>query len=107
MVDVNKGDGVHLEVRARLVAKETSRGRDMDLLAATPPIEAKTHVLFSPAVAEAVGYKRNEWACTPDVIDVRRAYVHAEARRKVYADLPQIRRGGGQVRKAKEGCVWH
>ncbi len=53
-VDVNKGDDIHPEVRSRLVAEEINRGKDMDLFAATPHIEANK-VLISAAVTEGVG----------------------------------------------------
>ncbi len=41
-VDVNKGDAKHPEYRSRLVTKEIKHDRRDDLLAATPPLEAKT-----------------------------------------------------------------
>ncbi len=36
-----------------------------------------------------MGYKGNEWTCQLDFIDVRIAYFHAEARRRVYVHLPK------------------
>ncbi len=40
-VDVNNGDDFHLEIRSRLVVKEISKGKNVDVFAATPQIEAK------------------------------------------------------------------
>ena len=77
-VDANKGDKEKPEYRCRLVAKEIKKDKREDLLAATPPLEAKK-MLFS------------SWASVPgmclDFGDVVRAYLHARARRKVCVEL--------------------
>ena len=88
-VDTNKGDKIHPEYRSRLVAQEINMDKREDLFAATPPLEAKK-LLFSMAVTEGIGYKKGHKATGMklDFIDVRRAYFHAEARRKVYVRLP-------------------
>ncbi len=66
-VDVNKGDEIHPEVRSRLVAKEINKGKNVELFAATPPLEAKK-VLFSAAVTEGVGYWKNGEKCKLDIL---------------------------------------
>ena len=83
-VDVNKGDRENPKYRSRLVAKEIKKDKREDLFAATPPIEAKKGLLST--VAHWVGEGRN--GIKLDFYDVRRAYFHAAARRKVYVELP-------------------
>ena len=88
-VDVNKGDEEKPDYRSRLVAQEIKRDRREDLFAATPPLEAKK-LLFSLAVTQGVGHKTGDRrrGHKLDFIDVRRAYFHARARRRVYVRLP-------------------
>ena len=88
-VDVNKGDDDKPEYRSRLVAKEIKTNKREDLFAATPPLEA-LKILLSLAVTEGIGYQPGGklQGCKLDFIDVRRAYFHANARRKVYVELP-------------------
>ena len=89
-VDVNKGDDSNVEYRSRLVAQELKRlSWADDLFAATPPLEVKK-MLFSTAVTEGIGFKEGqiEQGWKLDFIDVRRAYFHAKARRRVYVQLP-------------------
>ena len=87
-VDINKGDDVNPEYRARLVAKEINTGKRDDLFAATPPLEAKK-ALLSMAVTEGIGFKRGhrQSGKNLDFIDIRRAYFHARAIIWVYVDL--------------------
>ena len=87
---VNKGDEDNPEIRCRIVAKEFNTSKREDLFAATPPLEAKK-MLFSFAVTEGIGYKhgKKEEGMKLDFIDIRRAYYHAEARRKLYIKLPE------------------
>ena len=88
-IDVNKGDNVHKEYRSRLVAQEIKMNRREDLFAATPPLEAKK-MLFSLAMTEGIGYEKGNSinGMKLDFIDIRRAYFHAKARRKIYVHLP-------------------
>ena len=60
-----------------------------DLFAATPPLEAKK-ILFSLAVTEGIGFEagKKEQGMKLDFIDVRRAYFHAKAIRRVFVELP-------------------
>ena len=88
-LDINKGDEVNKEYRSRLVGQEFKRDKREDLFAATPPLEAKK-ALMSLAVIEGAGYKDGDWyngKCI-DLIDVSRAFFHAEALREVYIQLP-------------------
>ena len=89
-LDINKGDDANPEYRSRLVAQELKCQSNMsDLFAATPPWEAKK-LLFSLAVTEGIGYKtgHKEQGQKLMFIDIRRAYFHSPARRKVYVRLP-------------------
>ena len=102
-MDVNKGDETNPEYRSRLVAKEINTSRREDLFAATPPLEAKK-ILFSMAVTEGIGYQpgcKNQ-GYKLEFIDVRRAYFHAEARRKVYVELPEEDREPGMCGRLKK-----
>lgn len=88
-VDTNKGTEEAPEVRSRLVAMELkSRTGDMnpfDVFSATPPIEAVRLV-----VSHAASYGRYGRGGERGfmVIDVRRAYFNARARRKVFTEIP-------------------
>ena len=90
-VDINKGDEVNEEYRSRLVAQELKSKSIMeDMFAATPPLEVKK-MLFSMAVTEGIGYygKNKKGGMKIEFIDIRRAYFHSPARRKVYVKLPE------------------
>merc|ERR1712240_1000759 len=107
-VDVNKGDDGNPEYRSRLVAREINTSKREDLFAATPPIEAKK-ILFSLAVTEGIGYQpgcKNQ-GYKLEFMDVRRAYFHANARRRVYVEIPkEDERLGmcGKLKKAMYGA---
>ena len=102
-VDVNKGDDSKPEYRSRLVAKEIKTNKREDLFAATPPLEAQK-ILLSLAVTEGVGYQAGckSQGHKLDFIDVRRAYFHAKARRKVYVELPAEDHQPGMCGKLKK-----
>ena len=97
-VDINKGDDQNPDYRSRLVAQEINRGKREDLFAATPPLEAKK-LLLSLAVTEGIGYVQGqkEQGMKIDLIDVRRAYFHAKARRRVFVRLPEEDKEEGKV----------
>ena len=82
-VDVNKGDGVNIDYRSRLVGREFNVGRDDALYAATPPLEA-LRIIVSDAATISGGDKARELM----VNDVRRAYFYAKINRDVYIELP-------------------
>jgi len=87
-VDVNKGDEETPELRSRLVAQEINRYKRDDLFAPTPPLEA-LKMMISTAVTEGIGYKKGQHKSGMKLalIDIRRAYFHAAARREVYVEL--------------------
>ena len=91
-VDVNTGDEPNPEYRSRLVAQELNTQKTQDLFAATPPLEAKK-LLLSLAVTEGVivlkGCKSSGKKL--EFIDVRRAHVHAKAKRLVIVKSPSRR----------------
>ena len=68
-------------VRARWVAKEYKTHARPELYASTPPLEALKVVLSEIATGEREGK-------VLALVDVRRAYFYAPARRKVFAELP-------------------
>ena len=73
-----------------MVAKELKKmSLTEDLLAATPPLEAKK-ILFSMAVTEGIGFKGGDRikGMKTDFSDVRRAYFHAAAGTRMYFKLP-------------------
>ena len=69
-VDINKGDEDNPEYRGRLVAHEIKVDKREDLLAATPPLEAKK-MLVSIA-ASSRGMRQGE-RMKLDFVDARRA----------------------------------
>jgi hypothetical protein len=82
-VDTNKGTEGDPNYRSRVVAKElkaTHPGDPAELYAATPPLEA-VKVVISHAASG--GRKRALM-----IIDIRRAYFNAPARRPVYIEIP-------------------
>jgi hypothetical protein len=85
-LDINKGDEQNPDVRCRWVGMEFNRKNahlQEGLFAATPPLEAKK-VLISQAASQ-----RNHNQCKKlGFIDIRKAYFHAPARRKLYVKLP-------------------
>ena len=99
-VDINKGDDENSDYRSRLVAQEIKRDKREDLFAATPPLEA-LKILLALAV---MGKEEEKFKI--DVIDVRRAYFHADAVRPVYVKLPpeDFEQGKcGKLRRAMYG----
>ena len=87
-VDCNRGDAVHPNFRSRLVAKEAKKDSRIDLFAATPPLEAKKKIV-SFAGTEGYGFDRDDRdnGIELDLIDIRKAYFNALARRAVYVEL--------------------
>jgi hypothetical protein len=79
-VDVNKGDATKPLIRSRFVVKEIATYKTDDFFAATPPLEA-FRLLLSLAASGARDTKI-------EVLDARKAHVHAFADRVVYTQLP-------------------
>ncbi len=79
-VDVNKGDAKKPLIRSRFVVKEIATYKTDDFFAATPPLEA-LRLLLSMAAS-------SEQAIKVEVLDARKAHLHAFADRTVFVKLP-------------------
>ena len=79
-VDVNKGDATKPLIRSRFVVKEIATYKSDDFFAATPPLES-FRLLLSLAASDAGDTKI-------EVLDARKAHLHAFAERTVFTQLP-------------------
>ena len=79
--ETDKGQPGKPNVRARWVVKEYKTHARPELYASTPPLEALKVVLSEIATGEREGK-------VLALVDVRRAYFYAPARRKVFVELP-------------------
>jgi hypothetical protein len=79
-VDVNKGDATKPLIRSRFVVKEIATYKSDDFFAATPPLEA-LRLLLSVAASSGHDIKI-------EVLDARKAHLHAFAERTVFTQLP-------------------
>jgi hypothetical protein len=79
-VDVNKGDAARPQIRSRFVVKEIATYKSDDFFAATPPLES-LRLLLSLAASEGQDIK-------VEVLDARKAHLHAFAERTVFTQLP-------------------
>ncbi len=79
-VDVNKGDVKKPLIRSRFVVKEIATYKSDDFFAATPPLEA-LRLLLSMAASSGHDVK-------VEVLDARKAHLHAFADRTVFVRLP-------------------
>jgi hypothetical protein len=79
-VDVNKGDATKPMIRSRFVVKEIATYKSDDFFAATPPLEALRLLL---AMAASSGHD-----IKVEVLDARKAHLHAFADRTVFVQLP-------------------
>jgi len=95
-VDHNKGDTTNPNVRSRYVAQEIARWKDAGLFAATPPLEALRILLMR--LAEKKSRKLL-------LIDVRKAYLHAEVDREIYVHLPKEMGMPGKCGRLKK-CLY-
>jgi hypothetical protein len=80
-VDVNKGDATKPLIRSRFVVKEIATYKSDDFFAATPPLEALRLLLSLVASSEHHDIK-------VEVLDARKAHLHAFAERTVFTRLP-------------------
>ena len=100
--DTNKGTSECPNIRSRWVAKEYNTGPRPDLFSAASPLEGVKLVISEAASSSQKG-------TVLLVIDVRRAYFHAKARRRAYIELPEGDGGGpgsrqcGLLRKSLYG----
>jgi hypothetical protein len=79
-VDVNKGDATKPLVRSRFVVKEIATYKTDDFFTATPPLEA-LRLLLALAASDGADVK-------VEVLDARKAHLHAFADRTVFTQLP-------------------
>ena len=89
--DTSKGTSECPNIRSSCVAKEYNTGPRPDLFSATSPLEGVKFVIFEAASG-------NKKGTVLLVIDVRKSYFHAKAKRRVYVELPE-RDGGGPGRQ--------
>ena len=82
-LDTNKGDDDKPNYRSRLVGREIKRDKRLDLFAATPPLE--TIKFLAARCAQKQGGAK-PWRLA--VIDVRRAYFYAPAKRPIFVEIP-------------------
>ena len=82
-VDVNKGDDSKPKYRSRIAAKEIKTNNRPDLFAATPPIE---HIKY--LISRVASGQRGRHPSRLMIKDVKKAYVFADATRKIYIELP-------------------
>jgi hypothetical protein len=79
-VDVNKGDAAKPLIRSRFVVKEIATYKTDEFFAATPPLES-FRLLLSLAASDPHETKI-------EVLDARKAHLHAFAARTVFTQLP-------------------
>ncbi len=77
---MNKGDATNPLIRSRFVVKEIATYKSDDFFAATPPLEA-FRLLLSLAASDPGDIKI-------EVLDARKAHLHAFADRTVFTQLP-------------------
>ena len=82
-VDVNKGYSEKPDMRRRLVGQEFNTGKNDELYASTPPLEALRFVITSAVAWTTSGVQRHVM-----VIHVRRAFFYAKTNRDIYIELP-------------------
>ena len=82
-VDTNKGTNECPNIRCRLVGREIRRSKKSEYITATPPLEV-TKILL----ADCVNSQNSRKPKRVRIIDIRRAYFHAKARRKIHVEIP-------------------
>ena len=85
-LDINKGDEIEKNYRARLVGREIKRDQRSDLFAATPPLESLRMILSICASNQYHEQAYDRYIVMTN--DVRRAYFYAPATRPVYIEIP-------------------
>ena len=100
-VDHNKGDSECPNVRSRYVAQELALYKDASLFAAMPPLEALRVLLSNVASGPAGGQHERKLL----LIDVRKAYLHAEVGRDIYVQLPRELSKPGYCARLKK-CLY-
>ena len=83
-LDVNKGDEITPNYRARLVGREIAWEKRDDLYAATPPLES-LKALVSVCSSSQQGASPHRIMA----VDVKRAYFYAPATRDLFVKIPK------------------
>ncbi len=83
-LDINKGDALNPNYRARLVGCEINREKRDDLFAATPPLESLKAVVSLCSSRQGRRHPHRIMS-----IDVKRAYFYAPAVRPIYIRIPK------------------
>ena len=94
-MDTNKGDTSRPNYRSRLVGREVKYDKRLDLFSATPPLET-LKFLCSMCARGQTGPEPYRLA----VIDIKRAYFYAPARRPIFIEIPKE-----DLEPGDEGCV--
>ena len=100
-VDHNKGDKDSPNIRSRYVAQELALWKDASLFAAMPPLEALRVLLSKVAAGPTSGAKERKLL----LIDVRKAYLHAEVGRNIFVQLPKEMNLPGKCARLKR-CLY-
>merc|ERR1712086_908052 len=82
-LDTNKGDADSPNYRSRLVGREVKYDKRLDMFSATPPLET-LKVLISMCARR----QHEREPCRMAVVDIKRAYFYAKARRPVFIAIP-------------------
>ena len=83
-MDRNKGTADHPEVRSRLVAQEFATKDREGLFAATPPLGA-ARAMLSLAASQGVRRPGHHQVM---LLDVKKAFLYGNIKRRVYIELP-------------------
>ena len=82
-LDINKGDLLSPNYRARLVGRELKMDSRLDLFAATPPLE-----MLRLMCSICAGHQKGKRPYRIMTVDVKRAYFYARSRRPIYIEIP-------------------
>ena len=100
-VCTNKGDRQSPDVRARWCAKEVATYKSGAFFAATPPLEAMRLILSEAASRGRQGGR----ALKVQLLDAKKAHLHAPAVRPIFVDLPPERAREGFCCRLKK-CLY-
>ena len=82
MGQCQESDSEKPDIRSRLVGRESNTGKNDELYALTPALEALSFVISSAATWTSCGEQRHVM-----VDDVRRAFFHTPTNRDIYNEL--------------------
>jgi len=90
-LDTNKGDAQNPNYRSRMVGREIKCDKRMDLFSATPPLETLKMITSICARRQS-----DAKPCRMAIVDIKRAYFYAKARRPVFIEIPAEDREEGE-----------